>query len=48
MVSIARALAHSMDEPRPGVLFARRGLSDAFRAPGSHVFVVKLNYWLTL
>ena len=38
----------TLDESRPGVFSARRDLSDAFRAPGSHVFVVKLNYWLNL
>jgi hypothetical protein len=36
------------DTNRPGEFSARRDLVDAFRAPGSHVFVVKLNYWLTL
>ena len=24
------------------------GMADAFRAPGNHVFVVKMNYWLTM
>ena len=36
------------DTDRPGEFSPRRDLADAFRAPGSHVFVVKLNYWLTL
>ena len=36
------------DESRPGVFSPRRDLADAFRAPGSHVFVVKMNYWLSL
>jgi hypothetical protein len=36
------------DGSRPGVFSARRDLADAFRAPGSHVFVVKMNYWLSL
>jgi hypothetical protein len=36
------------DESRAGVFSPRRDLADAFRAPGSHVFVVKMNYWLSL
>jgi hypothetical protein len=36
------------DESRPGAFSPRRDLADAFRAPGSHVFVVKMNYWLSL
>jgi len=38
----------TLDEARPGEFSARRDLADAFRAPGNHVFVVKLNYWLNL
>jgi hypothetical protein len=36
------------DTSRPGVFSPRRDLADAFRAPGNHVFVVKMNYWLSL
>ncbi len=36
------------DTERPGIFSARRDLSDAFGAPGNHVFVVKMNYWLAL
>ena len=33
---------------RAGLFSARRDLGTAFGAPGDHVFVVKLNYWLSL
>ena len=36
------------DESRAGEFSARRDLQTAFGAPGNHVFVVKLNYWLSL
>ena len=36
------------DESRAGLFSARRDLGTAFGAPGNHVFVVKLNYWLSL
>jgi hypothetical protein len=36
------------DESRAGLFSARRDLETAFGAPGNHVFVVKLNYWLSL
>jgi len=36
------------DESRAGLFSATRDLQTAFGAPGNHVFVVKLNYWLSL
>jgi hypothetical protein len=36
------------DESRAGLFSPRRDLGTAFGAPGNHVFVVKLNYWLSL
>ncbi len=36
------------DESRAGIFSAQRDLGTAFGAPGNHVFVVKLNYWLSL
>lgn len=33
---------------RPGVFTPLRDLSDAFGADGSHVFMIKMNYWLGL
>jgi hypothetical protein len=36
------------DTARPGVFSGFRDLGDAFRADGSHVFMVKLNYWMGL
>ena len=36
------------DESRAGLFSAARDLQTAFGAPGNHVFVVKLNYWLSL
>ncbi|MGE0812861.1 MAG: DUF5916 domain-containing protein [Vicinamibacterales bacterium] len=36
------------DEARPGVFSAGRDLADAFRGRGTHVFILKLTYWLGL
>jgi hypothetical protein len=36
------------DQSRAGLFSARRDLETAFGAAGNHVFVVKLNYWLSL
>ena len=36
------------DTERAGMFSPGRDLGSAFRAPGDHVFVVKLNYWLSL
>ena len=36
------------DEERAGQFSPGRDLGSAFRAPGDHVFVVKMNYWLSL
>ena len=36
------------DTERAGVFSPRRDLGDTFGAPGTHVFVVKMNYWLSL
>jgi hypothetical protein len=36
------------DQSRAGLFSATRDLQTAFGAPGNHVFVVKLNYWLSL
>ena len=36
------------DTSRAGQFSAARDLQTAFGAPGTHVFVVKLNYWLSL
>jgi hypothetical protein len=36
------------DESREEMFSAARDLGTAFGAPGNHVFVVKLNYWLSL
>lgn len=36
------------DTERAGMFSPGRDLASAFRAPGDHVFVVKLNYWLSL
>ncbi|MCM3878524.1 MAG: carbohydrate binding family 9 domain-containing protein [Vicinamibacterales bacterium] len=36
------------DESRPGVYSPFRDLADTFGAPGNRVFVVKMNYWLSL
>ena len=36
------------DESRAGLFSPERDLQTAFGAPGTHVFVVKLNYWLSL
>jgi hypothetical protein len=36
------------DETRAGLFSPRRDLATAFGAPGNHVFVVKMNYWLSL
>ena len=36
------------DESRAGQFSAGRDLQTAFGAPGNHVFVVKLNYWMSL
>ena len=35
------------DTSRPGVFSPTRDLGSAFRAPGTNVFAVKINYWLT-
>ena len=35
------------DESRPGIFSPMRDLRGAFRAPGTNVFAVKINYWLT-
>jgi hypothetical protein len=35
------------DSARPGVFSPGRDLGGAFRAPGTSVFAVKINYWLT-
>jgi hypothetical protein len=35
------------DESRPGIFSPMRDLRGAFRAPGTNVFAVKVNYWLT-
>ena len=35
------------DESRPGVFSPARDLGGAFRAPGTNVLAVKVNYWLT-
>ena len=36
------------DQTRAGRFSAARDLQTAFSAPGTHVFVVKFNYWLSL
>ena len=36
------------DETRAGVFSPQRDLGTAFGAPGNHVFVVKMTYWLSL
>jgi hypothetical protein len=36
------------DTERPGSFSPGRDLGSAFSAPGDHVFVVKMNYWLSL
>jgi len=36
------------DETRAGVFSPNRDLRTAFGAPGNHVFVIKMNYWLSL
>jgi hypothetical protein len=36
------------DESRAGDFSPKRDLRTAFGAPGNHVFVVKMNYWLSL
>jgi hypothetical protein len=36
------------DASRPGVFSAFRDLADTFGADGTHVFMIKLNYWLGL
>ena len=36
------------DASRPGVFSAFRDLADAFGADGTHVFMIKMNYWLGL
>ena len=36
------------DETRAGIFSPRRDLRTAFSAPGNHVFVVKMSYWLSL
>jgi hypothetical protein len=36
------------DTERAGLFNASQDLRSAFGAPGDHVFVVKLNYWLSL
>jgi hypothetical protein len=36
------------DDSRPGVFKAWRDLGSAFGAEGSHVFMIKFNYWLGL
>lgn len=38
----------TLDAARPGVFAAGRDLRDAFAAPGTHVLLVKLNYWMGL
>lgn len=38
----------TLDETRAGLFAPRRDLGAAFGAPGTHVFVVKMNYWLSL
>ena len=35
------------DASRPGVFSPMRDLGGAFRAPGTNVFAIKVNYWLT-
>ena len=35
------------DTSRPGVFSPTRDLRSAFSAPGTNVFAVKINYWLT-
>jgi hypothetical protein len=34
------------DASRPGIFSAWRDIGDAFGADGSHIFMVKFNYWL--
>jgi hypothetical protein len=36
------------DSERAGIFSPTRDLGTAFTAPGDHVFVVKMNYWLSL
>ena len=36
----------TFDDARPGVFAPARDLADTFDADGTHVFIVKLNYWL--
>ena len=38
----------TFDDSRPGVFTPLRDLATSFSADGTHVFVVKLNYWLGL
>ena len=38
----------TFDDARPGIFTPLRDLSTTFSAEGTHVFVVKLNYWLGL
>jgi hypothetical protein len=35
------------DTSRPGIFSPRRDLGGAFGAPGTNVFAIKMNYWLT-
>ena len=35
------------DTSRPGVFSPARDLGSAFRAPGTNVFAIKINYWIT-
>ena len=38
----------TIDETRPGVFAPVEDLGSVFGAAGTHVFMVKLNYWLGL
>jgi hypothetical protein len=38
----------SADDARPGIFSGWQDLRDAFAADGSHVFMIKMNYWLGL
>ena len=38
----------TVDRTRPGVFAPLEDLGSVFGAPGTHVFMVKLNYWLGL
>ena len=42
------SVIHGLRRARPGVFTPWEDLGSAFGADGSHVFMVKMNYWLGL